>query len=540
MDDDSGNDLATALLVVAVDEENASSVEDGRREGSYIRLAETTGLFGRSAEEEEEEAPRHDHQEAPEELSRHKRILNRRVLILSILYSLLGIILSLCVVFFVRSVLFGSSTPSSWEEHDEVVPGNNNRSRSCSGSICFPTRDDTLAMATLSEVIYYFHRSKLPGNVICQNFNDRNFTELLLLLQVGDNDDESPPAPSSLLFENNGADSDEFTVPLGDAYCHWYQHDWSLGSQVMVVESKIASYIAIVFCGTDDLTTSLTDVNIFRTRYGLTSNGTEILPDVDPAVLVHAGFDHAVFDDDLFTTIWRTVEPLLLSAASSSAATSSWHHRNDHHSEPHRPYRIFTTGHSLGAADAILTAVGLLDKLEEQEAAEHYHTNNVTVLNFGCPRTGNIAWRDFVHAKQDRLSVWRFVLGWDLVPRLPEFYHHVGHTIQLSEHDDDDNVTMRAYFHHVGNASLGYAGVPLGWSATPYVWLPGALSSHHIGRYRNFFLNNTNNTNDTTNHGDQQRQHWVRDFVKVDDHVDPDPVDDDFYDKPPDEFVSSQ
>lgn len=473
------------------------------------------------AEAEEEETAPCLAEQAEEE--RHKGT-RRRVSIRSILLGVIGI-LSACALLSVGCVLIiGRRFPTSAD--DDASGGVNN------GGI-FPTRDDTLAMATLSEVIYYFHRSKQPGHVICQNFNDRNFTELSSLLMGAD-------AASSSFIQVG--DNDEFDVSLGDAQCHWYYHDWSLGSQVMVVASQRASYVAVVFCGTDDVTTSLTDVNIFRTRFGITSNGTEILHNVDPAVLVHAGFDHAVFDNGLFDMIWQAVEPLLLAASSSHDDNRHSHFR---HKQP-PPYRIFTTGHSLGAADAILTAVGLLDRLEEAKLP-----HNVTVLNFGCPRTGNVAWRDFVHAQQPQtterqrgLAVWRFVLGWDLIARLPEFYYHVGHTIQLSEHDEtttDDaaaNTTtnMRAYFHHVGDPDLGYAGVPLGWSATPYAWLPGALSSHHIGRYRQFVLNaTTTSSSDNT----EQRQRWVHDFVKVDDHVDPNPVDDDFYDVPPEEMVYS-
>lgn len=329
----------------------------------------------------------------------------------------------------------------------------------------FPNREITLSMASLSKVIYLFHRSTLPGEELCQIFNDRNFTGFSIVDEFG-----------------------QSNLPPNDTFCHWYHHNWSLGSQIMIIESKQAKYVAVVYCGTDDLQTSLTDVNIFRTRYGLSSNGTEIISGIDSNVLVHAGFDHAVFDDDMFNIVLRKVKATL---------------------KPR--YRIYTSGHSLGAADAILTAVGLIDQLDR----------NVTVLNFGCPRTGNVAWRNFIHANE-RLSIWRFVLGWDLVPRLPEFYYHVGHTVQLSDHGN--NETMRAYYQHVGNTTLGYASVPMGWSATPFVWVPGALSSHRMTRYRLFLSSATE---------------WVNAFVRVDDDDYPDAIDDDFYVNPPDDEYGS-
>ena len=95
-----------------------------------------------------------------------------------------------------------------------------------------------------------------------------------------------------------------------------------------------------------------------------------------------------------------------------------------------------------------------------------------TSINFGCPRTGNVPWRDWVNIRRrDDVTVWRCVLGRDLVPRLPALFQHVGHTVQFTEEQTSANATTTttAYYHHWGNATLGYAGVPSGWSATPYV-----------------------------------------------------------------------
>merc|ERR1712232_124017 len=58
-----------------------------------------------------------------------------------------------------------------------------------------------------------------------------------------------------------------------------------------------------------------------------------------------------------------------------------------------------------------------------------------------------------------KLGIWRYVLGWDLVPRLPNFMKHVGHTIQLHK-THARNQTVVAYYKHYGNQTLRYAGVP--------------------------------------------------------------------------------
>ena len=127
---------------------------------------------------------------------------------------------------------------------------------------------------------------------------------------------------------------------------------------------------------------------------------------------------------------------------------------------------------------------------------------------------GNQAYRTYQRPR--RLSVWRVVLGWDLVPRLPDFFWHAGHTVQLNvdndaaESDDEDNSnpnnetavsTAIAYYQHYGNETLGYAGVPSGWASRAFIWVPGALESHHIRRYLDALQNWPTS--------------WVTDFARV-------------------------
>ena len=368
----------------------------------------------------------------------------------------------------------------------------------------FPTLDDTLEMATLSLLVYTF-RNEPDDHQVCGLVNHRN--------------DTNPP---TTFIASQAAN---------DIHCHWYHHDRTQGTQVMIASSRDRNYLAVVFAGTDDLRTSLTDANIWLQPYG--DGNVTLLPD-HPNAKVHAGFDDAVFGRDLFFQIYKRWNALRL----------------------YRPAaRLFTTGHSLGAADSVLTAVGLaLHYQKEQQMNQQTqqlrkrrrrHIPIVTSLSFGCPRTGNTAWRDFVHESPllKHVGLWRFVLGWDLVPRLPEFtFDHVGHTVQFYRNTaNGENATADAYYQHHGDAELELAGVPFGWASKPFIWMPGALSSHHVYRYWEFLRQWKDST---AEHQDL----WIRNFVRVsdnpnttkdDDGLLPN-VDDDFWVNPPDDDAATR
>ena len=204
--------------------------------------------------------------------------------------------------------------------------------------------------------------------------------------------------------------------------CHWYCHDEQQGTQVMIVSNSKKRYIAIVFAGTDDLRTSLQDMHIAKKPFG--DNSTVQLE--DRKIKVHAGFDNAVFSG-VFDQVKTRLHQLQL----------------------RYPFyrKLYTTGHSLGAADSILTATALA-------LTGKYP---VVSINFGCPQTGNREWRDFLSNTtsplNSKLGIWKVVLGWDLVARLPEFFDHVGHTIQLwsedhSKYDEGDPDVVECYYHH--------------------------------------------------------------------------------------------
>lgn len=331
----------------------------------------------------------------------------------------------------------------------------------------FPALNDVTEMANLSHSVYQYRKFQDLDNV-CDDWNNKTTTSL--------------------------------THSRG-VTCHWYLHDEALGTQVMIVSSSEQNYLAVVFAGTDDLLTTLLDVDIRKVDFGTKvfddqdldqANASRIPVSLDCAdCKVHEGFNNAVFSNNIFDEIYIRVEAL-------------------------RPQftRLFTTGHSLGAANSILTALGLALEFEKKNIDMPHP---VTSLNFGCPQVGNVEFQQYIHShflshsnttRSSRyLSIWRFVLGWDLVPRLPEFFEHIGHTVQM-HHDEckeiihchsydkwlhpsshHDNITKEAltYYHHLGNETLHYAGVPTGWSEKPYLWVPGALMSHAISRYAAFF-----------------------------------------------------
>lgn len=278
--------------------------------------------------------------------------------------------------------------------------------------------------------------------------------------------------------------------------CEFYMHNHNLGTQLMIVSNRKQRYIAVVFAGTDDIRTSLEDANVAQKPFG--NNSTiSLIGDVR----VHAGFDNAVFLDGIWDEITARLKRLL------------W---------THPLARIFTTGHSLGAANSILTATAL--SLEG---------HRVSSINFGCPKTGNQNWRNYFNGTSPlkaKLRIWRVVLGWDLIPRLPDLFYHAGHTIQIWGSDSLKNSTtdlkVEAYYEHYGDSSLDYAGAPSGWNAKPHFFAPGALMSHFMTKYVDHL------------EALQDIAIWVDEFKK--EEFTPIKYDDDQYVDPPDDLYRAE
>jgi hypothetical protein len=282
--------------------------------------------------------------------------------------------------------------------------------------------------------------------------------------------------------------------------CEWYFHSHILGTQVVIISNRKKQYLAVVFAGTDDIRTSLEDAHLSQKIFG--NNSTISLHSQD--VKVHSGFNNAVFSHGLYEELKSHLTPLQKS---------------------HPFARIFATGHSLGAANSILVATAL--SLTGQK---------VQVINFGSPKTGNIFWNDYFNGTtaplKNRLSLWRIVIGWDLIPRLPDFFYHVGHTIQVWGKDDHDHkhhhkktnngtYQAEAYYQHYGEASLGLAGVGAKWNRVPHYYAPIDLMYHFMSKY-------------VSRLEELNSKDWVDSFQKVQPITYDD--DDDPYVNPPDDL----
>ncbi|KAL7538686.1 hypothetical protein ACHAXR_008733 [Thalassiosira sp. AJA248-18] len=448
-------------------------------------------------------------------------------------------------------------TSNNTSNNNSSAPSSNNTNQPY-----FPESKVVLDMAILSHAIYHL-RNKVQS---CHDAQSRNKTLInnLLLLQ-----DEIMLAPdegnneSSSNNDNNNTDHTEpqdiyqLLLPNGTTCLH-YSHDYSLGTQVLVVRSTIHNYVAVVYAGTDDWKTTLTDGDILTSDFGPTNivenstsnsgNTTEnngnnnmnmrsIFDNVPEGVRVHRGFNSAVFDNDGFHKILNCVSSARLGGYcddDNGNGSSAGDDANiiDMEDPSSAPYQLFTTGHSLGAADSVLLG-----------AALHLAYPNETMrsINFGCPKIGNTEWSFWIDSlqpdhtiggRQDNnpsvdnsdsndsmephgigsFEVFRFVNKIDLVPRLPELcFTHAGHTLQMSVGGD-----IRAYYDHLGNEDFGYAGVPFGWEAASYALLPGALSNHmmrHYVKYLTFYR--PEQPNSTLSN--LSTLYYVRDFERIDD-----------------------
>ena len=300
----------------------------------------------------------------------------------------------------------------------------------------------------------------------------------------------------------------------------------------MLVSSESKNYVALVWGGTHDPRTGLTDIDFRTVPFG---NQKYWLP---RDIRVHSGFNSYVFDGPILDNMIRRL----------------YIERSKRRS--YNP-RIFTTGHSLGASSSIFSAVALA--LHYQNTTlEPIGVPEITSLNFGCPRTGNVHWRNFFADQESSLlksiNVWRFVLGLDIVPRLPKLFYHVGHTIQMSHRDgksrgwkptvlSEDTVDAldsstgsaekskpthkksmekfrtAAYYQHYGDANLGFTSLPSAWDYLPFTRLPESVRTHLAIRYWMFFhawgRRTIKNTSSTSNGDDGG---WTRTFVTVEEN----------------------
>lgn len=351
-----------------------------------------------------------------------------------------------------------------------------NNEESLSLSLSIPGFEYTMDMAHLSSLVYGFLSSRANN---CTSF--------------------------PTIYEDYINSHPEYSKYLDGVYtCHLYERD-EQDTQVMVVSKENSKnpqqigYIAVVYAGTDDFRTALTDADILTTQFGPEINGTHpMVP--DSRIRVHMGFNNAVFRNDLFYRVQREI-------------------LNIRHENSDKRFKIFTTGHSLGGADAILTAVALKLHPELQD-------EQIDSISFGCPKSGNWWWRDWVNSI-DGLGIWRVVKGIDIVPRLPPGirFHHAGHTLQL------DFDRAKAYWLHDGDSSLGLRGIPLGWNTLPYVLAPAAAIEHVLSHYTKYLTQKSAPDKDTYYFSEFERVNGSTDD-NIDDQL---PKDDDIWNSPPGE-----
>eukprot|EP00581_Thalassiosira_minuscula_P010591 CAMPEP_0183722770 /NCGR_PEP_ID=MMETSP0737-20130205/14635_1 /TAXON_ID=385413 /ORGANISM="Thalassiosira miniscula, Strain CCMP1093" /LENGTH=545 /DNA_ID=CAMNT_0025953005 /DNA_START=142 /DNA_END=1779 /DNA_ORIENTATION=+ len=404
----------------------------------------------------------------------------------------------------------------------------------------------------------------------------------------------------------------QLLLPPGTECLH-YSHDYSLGTQVLVVRSTIHNYVAVSYAGTDDWKTLTTDGDILTSDFGPNINGNDdddqrnvtnkdsdasqaseddrgedgsssssnnnkgnnnynnnddddiarLFHGVPEGVRVHRGFNSAVFDNDGFPTILDCVSKARLGGRcdddgneSDTSSDNDSGSTDDPIDPTTTPYRLFTTGHSLGAADSVLLG-----------AALHlaYPDETIKSINFGCPKVGNARWSFWMDSLQpDRggqkstttepssssflrspsssslsslngsedsgeskkngsFEIFRFVNKIDLVPRLPELmFTHAGHTLQMSIGGG-----IKAYYDHIGSEDLGYAGVPFGWEAAPYAFLPGALASHRSGHYVDYLTYYAPDKNQTilnASNATDAVYYYVHNFERVEKEYDSPPA----------------
>ena len=279
-------------------------------------------------------------------------------------------------------------------------------------------------------------------------------------------------------------------------------------------------------------------------------------------IYVHRGFNEAVFDASHLVSVLTCVEVARLGGDCTNI-DNSFHDDTDNNSNnrnnndsnnivegwdnwwpwwkhtappspptpippttPMVPYELYTTGHSLGAANSVLLGLAL-----------HmlYPTDNVRSINYGCPKIGNIHWSYYVNSLQPdqptnlnkpqggTYEVFRFVNKIDLVPRLPELgvamnpiLSHTGHTLQMSV-----GGSIHAYYDHYGNEDDGYLGVPFGWEAASYALMPLAIASHPCSHYVEY-LNDYKPSNSTLSSSDDNNSlYYVNEFELMDGYVAP-------------------
>lgn len=206
------------------------------------------------------------------------------------------------------------------------------------------------------------------------------------------------------------------------AECSYYVES-EVTTKAIIVTSPKAKIISVVFAGPNGIEDAIFLGEI--TQVPLGPHGNPIIDDVK----VHAGCNDLLFYYGLFFDLLDRVK--------------EYHEKNPE-------WRIYTSGHGLGAGVALLMAAGISQNIPDA---------SITNIGTATPVMGDEAWFNYMN-NNTNINVWNYVYDNDIVPRLripPNSWFHVGNTFQLNKQN------VKIFYLHYGDRSLGYAGVPPSW-----------------------------------------------------------------------------
>lgn len=235
-------------------------------------------------------------------------------------------------------------------------------------------------------------------------------------------------------------------------YEDWIKPHFSTTCMIVSFQEDGSSRVPVViFRGSDDRDDYEVDFNIPFDKSKFSNAPSD--------VKIHRGFQNALFDQNVVQDIEKKILNILGD--------------NGHN--------VIVTGHSLGAANAHITAAYLADRNPNLK---------VRMINFAAPRLGNAAFKAWTETKLLNLSAWRFVYRQDAVPRVVlriMGYVHAGHLWMLYKNSG------KIYYRQVGDGS-NYIGAPWNW------YYSGAFWQHPHTVYLSFIKKKINSDEFWPNH----------------------------------------
>ncbi|KAI8081737.1 lipase [Halteromyces radiatus] len=186
-----------------------------------------------------------------------------------------------------------------------------------------------------------------------------------------------------------------------------------------IITSASQKMIFVVFRGTNSIRSAIVDMNFVKTDYTPVGNGAQ----------VHAGFLQSYLEvqDKVITEVSNLVSQ-------------------------YPDYGIQYTGHSLGAAQAVLGAMDAYQRIKQ------ISSSNLKIHTYGEPRVGNKQFAAYV--KSTNVSKVRAVHASDLVPHLPPMnmgFLHSGTEYWIRDNDSKLTDICQADFE---SASCSNTAVP--------------------------------------------------------------------------------